>query len=58
MRKFELHHEEVALLLQCIEYTKADVKLKTFAHGPSAAKYEGIVPQLRNLASKIRGQAT
>lgn len=55
MRKFELHHEEVALLLQCIEYTNADIKMKAFV---TPDKYEGLPGRLRKLASKIRGQAT
>lgn len=58
MRNFELHHLEVELLLQCIEYTKTDIKLKSIAGGKNAQRYDGLVPQLRNLAAKIRGQAT
>lgn len=55
MRKFELHHYEVKLLLAAIDYTRADIKLKTMAN---PEKYSDVEVKLRKLASNIRGQVT
>lgn len=55
MRKFELHHTEVKLLLSCIDYTKSDITLKQIV---GSNKYGELPKELRKLASKIRGQAT